>query len=296
MTPSAQDSPKRDIVRNVTRIVVCADDYAFTPGVSRGIRELIAARRISATSVMTGSEFWPSEAAALKAIAGDADVGLHITLTDQKPLAPMPTFAADGRFPPLPAVFRAGVLRRLPLAEIEAEIERQVAAFVDHYHAAPAHIDGHHHMHQLPGVRDIVVRIAARLGNGRTWVRSCADSRVSILRRGAGIAKTAVIGALGPAIARRAHALGVPTNSGFSGVYDFVSEKRPTADLFRRFVRGLSMNGLLMCHPGYNDAELAGRDMMTTAREAELAYLMSDAWTALLGEQNLEVGPLLRKA
>jgi predicted glycoside hydrolase/deacetylase ChbG (UPF0249 family) len=201
LTANAERTPSPSHARTATPIVVCADDYAFTPGVSRGIRELIAARRISATSVMTGSEFWPSEAAALKAVAGDADIGLHVTLTDQKPLGEMRTFAPEGRFPPLSAVFRAGLLGRLPLSEIEAEIERQVEAFMTHYGAPPAHVDGHHHVHQLPGVRDIVVRIAAGVGGGRTWVRSCAEARSSILRRGVGIAKAVVISALGPPVA-----------------------------------------------------------------------------------------------
>jgi hypothetical protein len=33
---------------------------------------------------------------------------------------------------------------------------------------------------------------------------------------------------------------------------------------------------------------------MTTAREAELAFFMSDAWPALLADRRLELGPLLR--
>lgn len=292
--PSITSPREQKPLADPTRIVVCADDYGFTPGVSRGIRELIAARRISATSVMSGSEFWPFEAAALKAIANDADIGLHVTLTDQKPLGDMPLFAPEGRFPPLPAVFRAGLLRRLPLLEIEAEIERQVEAFVAHYGAPPAHIDGHHHMHQLPGVRDVVVRIAARVGNGRTWVRSCAERHTLIARRGIAPLKTAIIGALGPGIARRARNAEVPINNGFSGAYDFAHETRPLDDLFARFLDGLGENGLVMCHPGYADATLAARDVMTKAREAELAFLMGGAWPSLLATRNLEVGPLIR--
>ncbi|MEZ5816471.1 MAG: ChbG/HpnK family deacetylase [Hyphomicrobiaceae bacterium] len=292
---AASERMQPEHANGARRIVVCADDYGFTPGVSRGIRELISARRISATSVMTGSEFWPTEAPMLKEVAGDADIGLHVTLTDQRPLGPMPNFAPDGRFPPLPAVFKAGLKRRLPLTEIEAEIERQVEAFVAHFGAPPAHIDGHHHMHQLPGVRDIVVRVASRIGGGHTWVRSCAEAHSSIVRRGVGVAKAIIIGSLGPATARRAMRAGVPTNKGFSGAYDFGAEKRPTAELFRRFVRGLPANGLVMCHPGYADTALAERDPMTTAREAELAYFRSDLWPALLAEHGFELGPLVRK-
>jgi predicted glycoside hydrolase/deacetylase ChbG (UPF0249 family) len=278
----------------IARIVVCADDYALTPGVSRAIRELIVARRISATSVMTGSPFWPAEAAALKAVAGDADIGLHVTLTDQTPLGPMPTFAPDGRLPPLAAVFRAGLLRRLPLAEIEAEIERQLEAFIMHYGAPPAHIDGHHHMHQLPGVREIVISLAARVGKGRTWVRCCAERRALIARRRVAPLKAAIIAALGPGLARRAAASDVPVNSGFTGVYDFATERRPLADLFARFLDGLGTRGLVMCHPGYADETLSELDVMTTARAAELAFFMSDAWPVLLAARGLEVGPLPR--
>ena len=73
MTPPISSRP--------LRLIVNADDYAFTPGISRGIRELLSTRRISATSVMAASQYWPQEAAALKAVAGDADIGLHLTLT-----------------------------------------------------------------------------------------------------------------------------------------------------------------------------------------------------------------------
>ncbi|MDX2155938.1 MAG: ChbG/HpnK family deacetylase [Hyphomicrobiaceae bacterium] len=286
MAPDRQRAP--------VRIVVCADDYGFTPGISRGIRELLAARRISATSAMTGSEFWPAEAPALRAVSGDADIGLHVTLTDQKPLGTMRAFAPTGRFPSLAAVLRAGVMRTLPLDEIEAELERQVAAFVEHYGRPPAHIDGHHHMHQLPGVRDIVVGIAARLGQGRIWVRSCGERPGLVLRRGVGTAKALIIGAFGPAVARHARAAGVPINNGFSGAYDFASETRPQAELFARFVEAAKDNALVMCHPGYADEALVARDIMTTAREAELAFLLSDDWPRLLAERGFELGPLRR--
>jgi predicted glycoside hydrolase/deacetylase ChbG (UPF0249 family) len=277
-----------------TRLVVCADDYAITPGVSRGIRELLAARRISATSVMTGSEHWPAEAAALKAVAGDADIGLHVTLTDQKPIGPMPTFAPDGRFPSMGAVFKAGLLRRLPLAEIEREIARQVEAFVAHFGRAPDHIDGHHHVQQLPGVRDLVVATAARLGPGRIWVRSASEQARAVLARGIAVNKALAIGALGRGIARRAARAGVPVNRGFTGAYDFQADARPMAALFERFVAAAPDNTLLYCHPGYSDAALASLDVMTSARERELAYLMSPEWSALLQRRRLDVGPLLR--
>lgn len=273
------------------RLVVCADDYAITPGVSRSIRALLAARRISATSVMAASEFWPAEADALKAVAAGADIGLHVTLTDQRPLGAMPALAPDGRFPPLGALYKGGMLHRLPLGEIAAEIERQVESFVVHFGAPPAYLDGHHHVHQLPGVRDVVIGLAAKLGKGRIWVRCCHERPAVVARRGVATAKALVIGALGRGLARRAAREGIPVNDGFSGAYDFAAERRPFAELVRRFVMAARENSLMMCHPGYSDAALAERDVMTTARDGEHEFLMSEAWPALLAASSLELGP-----
>lgn len=275
------------------RLVVCADDYAFTPGVSRSIRELLAARRISATSVMAASPYWPEEAAALKAVAGDADIGLHLTLTDHAPLEAMPAFAPGGRCPPMSAVHKAGLLRRLPLVEIAAELERQLEQFTSHYGALPAHIDGHHHVHQLPGVRDLVVTAAARFG-GRTWVRSCRENPILVWRRGVATSKALLIGALGAGIEQRAHAAGVPTNRGFSGAYDFNVETRCFNELCGQFVAEADNNALMMCHPGHSDATLAQLDVMTTARDREHSFLLSDAWPAALASAGLTLGPLQR--
>ena len=43
-------------------LILCADDYALTEGVSRAIGELAAARRLSATSVMVTTPHWPAAA------------------------------------------------------------------------------------------------------------------------------------------------------------------------------------------------------------------------------------------
>ena len=149
------------------KVVVCADDYALTPGVSRAIRELIAAGRISATSVMTVCPYWVEEGPELAAVAGEADIGLHLTLTDQTPLGPMPELAPEGRLPPIGAVVKASLLGRLPTAEIEQEIERQLAAFIAVWKRLPAHVDGHHHVHQLPGVRSALLKVLGRQSGPR---------------------------------------------------------------------------------------------------------------------------------
>jgi predicted glycoside hydrolase/deacetylase ChbG (UPF0249 family) len=274
-----------------TSLVVCADDYALTPGVSRAIRELIAAGRISATSVMTVCPWWAEEAAALSEVAGDADIGLHLTLTDQSPLGAMPTLAPAGRLPPIGQLVRASLLRRLPIAEIEAEIERQLVAFVDLWKRPPAHVDGHHHVHQLPGVRSALFRVLEQRRFGRPYLRSCHEAPARILARGLAPSKAMIISMLGLNFARSARRLGFELNDGFGGVYDLGAGGQRISDLFASFIRHLGPRPLAMCHPGYSDTTLAGLDPMTEQRDVERAFLAGDEWPRMLEAAGVMVAP-----
>jgi predicted glycoside hydrolase/deacetylase ChbG (UPF0249 family) len=273
------------------RLVVCADDYALTPGVSRAIRELIAAGRISATSVMTVCPFWRDEAEALRSVVGAADIGLHLTLTDHTPLGPMPTLAPTGRFTSIDALLRAAVTGKLPVVEIEAEIERQLAAFVDVWKRPPAHVDGHHHVHQLPGVRGALFRVLMRQPRPWPYLRSCHEPAQRILARGLASKKALVISTFGTGFASSARRRGFETNDGFSGVYDLGSPGQNLTDAFGRFVRHLGSRPLAMCHPGYSDATLAGLDSMTTQRDAEREFLAGEHWPRVLAAAGITVAP-----
>lgn len=273
------------------KLVVCADDYALTPGVSRAIRELIAGGRISATSVMTVSPYWREEGPALAAVVGEADIGLHLTLTDQVPLGALPELAPSGHLPPIEALVRASLLGRLPMAEIEAEIERQLEAFVTVWKRPPSHVDGHHHVHQLPGVRRALLRVVSRQSGPRPYLRSCQEPLTRIMRRGIAQKKAALISALGTGFARQAMIAGFATNDGFSGIYQFGAANPRPDDLFARFVRDLGPRPLAMCHPGYSDTTLAMLDGMTAERDAERAFLGGEGWPRVLAAADVAVVP-----
>jgi len=59
-------------------IVLCADDFALNAQVSEAITQLAGAQRISATSAMVLSPRWREDAARLKEVRGQIDVGLHL--------------------------------------------------------------------------------------------------------------------------------------------------------------------------------------------------------------------------
>ncbi|MGQ9366044.1 ChbG/HpnK family deacetylase [Azospirillum sp. A39] len=267
-------------------VILCADDYGLAPGVGAAIRDLIERGRLTATSCMTVCPHWPEEADALRPLAERADVGLHLTLTDQAPLGPLPTLAPQGRLPPLPALMRRAFAGRLDAGEIAAEVERQVAAFTAAFGRPPAYIDGHQHVHQLPVVREAVVAALGRLPGA--YVRVCREPRIAVVRRGVAVAKTLLISELGGALAALARAAGIPANDRFRGVYDFAG-RPPFAELMARFLERPHGRTLVMVHPGIPDAALRAADTLVEPRAAEYAYLKGPDFAALLAARGVRL-------
>ena len=84
-----------------------------------------------------------------------------------------------------------------------------------------------------------------------------------------------------PRFRARAARLGIATNPAFAGTYAFRAERG-----FRGAVSALprraSAAALVMCHPGFVDAELERLDPLTTLREREYAYFCGDAFPEVL--------------
>lgn len=276
----------------MARLILCADDYGLAPGVSRGIRRLLAAGRLSATSCMVVGSHWQSEAAELRPFAEQADIGLHLTLTDQAPLAPLPRLAPAGRLPRVGSLLAAAMLRRLDPEEVRAELTRQLDAFESAFGRPPAFLDGHQHVHQFPVVRDAVVDLwRRRLARAGAWLRVCDEPLAAVVRRGVAVPKSLIIAVFGQALRRRARAAGIPVNDRFAGVHDF-SGRQPYGELFDRFAvnSGAAQRLLVMCHPGEVDDELRRCDPVTDAREDELRYFESPDFAAALQRHGLVLG------
>ncbi len=269
------------------RLILCADDYAIAPGVSRAILSLLATRRLTATGCMTATPFWMEHARWLRPYIGSADIGLHLTLTDQTPLGPMPSLAPDGRLPSISTLMRRSLLHRLDPGEIAGEIRRQVAAFEQGFGHKPSFIDGHQHVHQLPIIRDAVLKLWADgiLGRG-TWLRVCDAPVATILRRRISTAKSLILAGFARNLRRQARGAGIRTNAAFSGIRSFV-EPAAYGALFERFVMDAQDNLLVMCHPGIVDDVLRAVDPVTASREEEFRFFASDAFPSLLSQNEL---------
>jgi chitin disaccharide deacetylase len=264
------------------RIWLCADDYGISPAVDRGIRELIARGRLNATSAMTVAPSFNKEEVRALLDAGRAAIGLHLTLT--APFKPLTEFTTlrGGRFLTLANVLGMAMARRLDRSALEREIAAQLKAFQNAFGRAPDFVDGHQHVHIFPQVRDAIVHaVATHAPNA--WVRQCG--RIGGQPRKLHDRKGLLLDILSIGFRRRAQQAGLRFNPAFAGTYSFT----PGADfsaLFPTFLQGLPDGGLIMCHPGFVDAELERLDPLTTTREREYAYLNSETFPRSLEEKN----------
>ncbi len=262
-------------------IWLCADDYGLSPAVSAAIRDLIARRRINATSVMVlAPSFSPAEAAALaEAAASAAAIGLHVTLT--APFHPLTADFAPTRndaFLPLAAMAGRALAHWLRPEDLELEIARQFAAFTAAFGRTPDFVDGHQHIHVFPQIRNVLVRVIKDAAP-RAWLRQCG--RPAAARKSLADPKGFVLDALSGRLQRLALREGVRTNPAFAGTYSFA----PGADyakLFPGFLDGLPDGGVVMCHPGQVDDELRRLDPLTDLRAREYAYFLDDDFPRLL--------------
>ncbi|MGL4635915.1 MAG: ChbG/HpnK family deacetylase [Beijerinckiaceae bacterium] len=261
----------------MARFTLIADDYAMTAGVSRGIIRLLEHGRISGAGAMTNRPHWKGWSNAFRGFAGAADLGVHLNLTLGKPLTSMPRFAPAQTFPTIGDITKGGLSLRLPIEELEGEIEAQLDAYEDAMDARPDFIDGHQHVHGLPGVRRAFFNVMTkRYAKGtRPWLRDSSDSLRNVVRRGRNMQKALAVAGLTSGMETAASKAGFLTNDTFAGFSSF-DPKQDFATDFASYLINPGARHLVMCHPGEVDDELRGLDPVVETRPQELAFLLSD--------------------
>lgn len=258
------------------RIILCADDYGMSAGVSRGILELARTRRLSATSAMVTLPRWPQDAPALAQVRDRIAIGLHINLTVGSPLGPIPSLAPEGRLPDLRPLIVRALAGAIDRNEIAAEVTRQLALFEAATGFPPDHVDGHQHVHALPRIRDGVLdALAKRFPQGGPLVRDPADRVAAIRERGQAVPKAIIISLLSRGFSQAAQARGFQTNDSFSGTSAFDPDTPYAQELASSF-RAAGRHHIVMCHPGHPDDELSALDPIVGRRAQEYAALSAD--------------------
>ncbi len=271
------------------KVILNADDYALSPAISRSILDLIEGQRLSATSVMTASPFWRDWGRAISGYAGVVDVGLHFSLTEFEPLSGYKTIGGSTASRSFGGVVLRAGLGMISRQEIRSELFRQWDAFVDSVGRPPSHIDGHQHIHQLPGIREPLISAIKEIGgNVPPYIRTCSEDIATILLRRVCRARAILLSAAGRKLGSLATDNGLAINTGFSGIYNFGSEY-DYCSLMSNFLTRPKLNTILLCHPGHPDAQYA-LDPIANARMSEYGFLSSARFLEMLDEKMVRLG------
>lgn len=274
-------------------LAFCADDVGLVDGGSETAAALATAGRICSASCLTTSGAWHSEGAAVAAATAPVagfELGLHFNLSEGAPLS-----ADLARvWPVLPGLERLIALAhlgRLPLGALATEFRAQFDAFADAADRPPAFVDGHQHVHHLPGIRELVLdALAPAQGLGESpAVRNTGH----VVGPGHGCKRMLIERTGGKALQRLLQDRQVRHNTALLGVYDF--EASDYRGLVRGWLRAApASGGLLFCHP--NQAAAKAGDPIGPARRREAAYLSSTDFADDLAEAGVSVGPAWQRS
>jgi hopanoid biosynthesis associated protein HpnK len=240
-----------------TRLIVNADDFGIAEAVNRGIAEAHDHGIVTSASIMaTGPAF--ENAVALAHQRPSLSIGVHLVLTEQRPLAAayVPTLVGpEGRFA-AHATELAGrqLAGRVSLREVKIELDAQIRR-VRGAGLTVTHLDGHQHVHVLPGIARVVAELAAE--HGIAAARYPAERvRGYMLRDVAGIKRLAEQGAVALCSAASPRQ-GLRRSDDFVGFYfggrlDETNLNTVLDDL----PHGRTVE--LMCHPGQADMHADG--------------------------------------
>jgi predicted glycoside hydrolase/deacetylase ChbG (UPF0249 family) len=237
-------------------LIVNADDFGLTRGVSAGILSAHRHGIVTSTTVLVTAN--PDRAQLDEARAAGLGLGLHVNLTLGRPLTHGRSLVDGG----------GGFVRDARRAaagadagDVRREVDAQIARFEKLVGRPPTHLDTHHHVGLYAPVRDVVLQAARALG---VPVRS-QDAAARARARGAGLRTTDhFFGESGPAA--------------------YWSAARTLAHL-RALPAGVSE---FMCHPGRFDDDL-GYSRYGRQRETELTGLGAPAARAAIAALGIQL-------
>ena len=281
-------------------LIVNADDLGWTNGVNRGIVESFHHGIVTSTSLLANGTAFADGVQAAGSAPG-LGVGVHLNLSDGPPVADPDTVTsllndkAEFAGGPERLLLRRA-RRRLLLDEVEREWDAQIQRVRD-AGVEPTHLDGHKHVHMLPGLFEIALRLAKRHGIGAIRVSLEASNLRAAIASGAEqnarvVMKQGVQARGLKLLARdareQAERAGISTADYFCGIAQTGELTREGVAQFLKSVPEGTTE--LMCHPGYADAALEKTPTrLQDSRQTELQILTDTGIRNLVASQGIRL-------
>jgi predicted glycoside hydrolase/deacetylase ChbG (UPF0249 family) len=265
-------------------LIVNADDLGWTEGINRGIVDAHRRGLVTSTSLLANGRAFES-GLAVNRNHPELGVGVHLNLSDGAPTAPAGSVPGllnkDGNLEGGPESLLLRIAAwNLPLDEVEREWDAQIAK-IKSAGITPTHLDGHKHVHMLPGLFQLALRLARKHGIGAIRI-SHEESRLRSMLSSGGELKTSVLLKQGiqarglKLLARDAREMaeraGISSPDYFCGIAQTgVLTREGVERLLETLPDGTTE---LMCHPGYVDDDLRQtRTRLQGSRQTELEIL-----------------------
>ncbi len=272
------------------KLIVNADDYGRSPGVSRGILQAHRKGIVTSTTVMINQP--DVERQLVEALeCSELGIGLHLVFSAWRPVLPpeaIPSLVdCDGHFLSQHDLWVCA--EETSPIHLRAEFRAQLERFVELAGRRPDHLDCHHFVHLYPPFFQEYADLAAEHGLPlRVPFPPEADFQRAVatlpyleefpidLVRGMIVTNSALL---------EARQLAHPDHfvSTFFGTQALSLDH--LLDLLRTLPEGTSE---LMCHPGWNDAGLAG-STYRCEREIELKLLTDPTVCACVAELGIDL-------
>ncbi|GAC1617094.1 MAG: chitin disaccharide deacetylase [Candidatus Acidiferrum sp.] len=281
-------------------LIVNADDLGWTEGVNQGIAESHHKGLVTSASLLANGRAFFNAVELVRHTPG-LGIGVHLNLSDGTPVASAEKVKS--------LLDKTGMLRGSPgnlllrlarhvllLEEVEREWDAQIQK-IRNTGIRPTHLDGHKHVHMLPGLFEIALNLAKRhqisairISHEASKLRAAmasgkAEQRSVILRQGV---QAAGLKLLAPKAREKATQAGISTTDFFCGI---VQTGEMTLEGTMRLVKALPEGVTeMMCHPGYCDGDLQkSATRLQDSRKRELEILTNTDLRNCVAQQGIRL-------
>jgi chitin disaccharide deacetylase len=243
-------------------LVVVADDFGIGPATTRGILDVAREGRVTAAVLLVNSPYAEEAVAAWMRAGRSCELGWHPCLTLDRPLLPpdaVPSLVdPSGGFCPLGRFLRRAVFGQIRAEHVAAEFRAQYQRFRDLVGRPPTVVNSHQHVALFGPVGTVLLDVLADQ-TPRPFVRRIGEPLGQIVAIPGAWLKRFELARRGRQLARQSARLGFPGCDVLIGVTNppCVADER-YLERWLDAARGDRVE--LMCHPGYRDETLVGRD------------------------------------
>ena len=229
------------------KLIFNADDFGYSKGVNLGIVETFRRGLVRSTTIMACMPGF-CDAVLLARKNSNLKIGIHLMLTTGKSiLAGHKTITnASGNFFTQNEFLAKIQNKEIDLLEVEAEFEAQIQKVIAK-RITPVHFDSHHHVHNLPGIIEIFLKLAKKY-----------DTKVRINDRNLLIGEYGAI---------------QTTEAFYSGFYGEDATCDKLKDVLTSYIDVGVRSLEIMCHPAFIDYTLHSTSIYTINRAYEVDIL-----------------------